>query len=378
MPEIAQNRLVRKEVALGTLRELEPPQGHIGLRMLAPFQEVASDDVIFDYAKGLTDGLVPARAEDAESELAQKDITSVGVGRASIIDWAQKDHYTASDVTRYRESLLIAANSGILGVPPLTVGSMVADFNTKVARDDALRRRKIDNRMEWLIMRSLETGAIVYNDGKISFSVDWGRPANQTDEAPAGSTWNTTTGDPIGEIMAIQEYMFDLYGVRITRAITSRKVMNSMINSDRFLARSGLVVGGVPSAPIDPRYIVDGWGPNFAVEVVERQTNVTFTVYDSVYRTRNIGSNTVVNNRFLSENKIYFLPAEEDIAELEENMLGFGKTLTSPHPEGNWTAGYYEWERETVDPWGVDRGTGLKAFPVFPHMDLTYTMVVLP
>ena len=103
MPAQAQDRLVRKEVALGTIREMEPPQSHIGTRVLAPWQEVATDDVIFDYARGLTDGMAPARAEDAESELAQKDLLFGGTGRASIIDWALKDHYRASDVMRYRE-----------------------------------------------------------------------------------------------------------------------------------------------------------------------------------------------------------------------------------------------------------------------------------
>lgn len=69
----------------------------------APMLEVAADDVIFDYVKGETDGLAPARAEDAESELAQKDESVLGEGRASVIDWAHKDHYDASDVNRYRE-----------------------------------------------------------------------------------------------------------------------------------------------------------------------------------------------------------------------------------------------------------------------------------
>jgi hypothetical protein len=53
-------------------------------------------------------------------------------------------------------------------------------------------------------------------------------------------------------------------------------------------------------------------------------------------------------------------------------------TLTSPHPEGNWQPGYYEWEDEQRDPWMQVRGTGIKAFPVFPYMEYTYTMTVLP
>lgn len=377
MPPTAQDRLVRKEVALGTIRELEPPQQHIGTRVLAPWREVGSDDVIFDYAKGLTDGLAPARAEDAESELAQKDVTAVGIGRAAIIDWAIKDHYTASDVTRYREALLIAERLGANSVQvPLTVGNMAEEFRTKVARDDASRRRKLDNRLEWMIMQALETSAIVYNDGRIKFTVPYGRPTDQTDEAPPGGTWNLNTSDPIGDILAVQEYMYDTYGVRIRRAIASRKVLNSILNSDRFAARSGLV-GGTGALPVDPNYLIDGWGPSAAQAVVERATGLTFIEYDAVYRTRALGSTTVVNNRFLSDNKVFFLPDEADVDDIDD-AIGFGATLTSPHPEGNWQPGFYEWEQATKDPWGQDRGTGVKMFPVFPHMDLTYTMTVLP
>ena len=386
--ELSQDRLVRKEVALGTLREMTPPTTHIGLS-LAPWLEVASDDVIFDYTKPLTEGLAPARAEDAESELAQKDNFFGGTARASVIDWAVKDHYTASDVTRYRETLLLAGQLGVnsLSELPVSIASNVSEFQAKLARDEVLRRRKMDNRVEWLIMTALETGQIVYNDGKIMFSVDYGRPSNQTDEAPANGLWNLTTSDPIRDILAMQEFMFDTYGVRMDRAITSRKVMNNTLNSSLFAARSGLAIpgysvpsGGTVGSPagtaVDPMYLIDGWGPNAATAIIEQQTNCRFTVYDSVYRTRPVGSTTVTNNRFFSDNKILFLPNEEDVAELDD-AIGFAKTLTSPHPEGNWTAGFYEYEIETRDPWGLDRGTGVKAFPVFPHMELTCTMTVL-
>lgn len=372
---LALDRLVRKEAALGLIRELLPPTEHRG-DLIAPWLDVPTDDVIFDYAKGLTDGLAPARAEDAESELAQKDDTFVGQGRAAVIDWALKDHYTASDVTRYREALLIAEATRDTLSLPLTVTSMLEGFENKQARDTALRRRKLDNRREWLIMTSLETAGITYNDGKIKFTIDWQRPGAQTNAAPANGLWNLTTSDPIRDILAVQQTMFDTYGVRMDRAFTSRRVLNSILNSDKFSARSGLT-GATGGVPVDPYYLIDGWGPNAAAEVVQRATGLQFMEYDSVYRTRPVGSNTVTNNRFLSDNKVFFLPNEEDVNNFVETEIGFGKTLTSPHPMGNWQPGFYEWERETEDPWGRDVGTGVKMFPVFPHMDLTYTMTVL-
>ena len=96
-----------------------------------------------------------------------------------------------------------------------------------------------------------------------------------------------------------------------------------------------------------------------------------------MYRTRPIGSNTVTNNRFTPEDTILFLPRAEDLADVDDTEVGFAKTLTSPHPEGNWQPGFYEWEQEKKDPWGQDVGTGIKAFPVFPHLEYTYSVKVL-
>ncbi len=360
---LPQDRIVRKEVALGTIREYEPPQEHIGLRQIAPWESVESDDAIFDYTAGLVAGLAPARAEDAESELAQKD-EMVGYGRAAVIDWALKDHYRVSDVTRYREALLLRENAGALSLP-LTVNSMLEGFQSKIARDERIRRRKLDNRIEWLIMQSLEHGEIVYNDGKIQFTVDWGRPASQV--ITVDVLWSASNADPIGDILALQEHAQDTYGVTLDRAACSQKVINNVLNSDKF---TNQLTGS------NPLYTVDGWGTEAARNVVERATGVRFQPYDAVYRTRPIGSQTITNHRFLSNNKIIFLPSQADVEALDDT-IGFAKTLTSPHPEGNWSSGYYEWERDTVDPWSHDRGTGVKAFPVFPHMELTYVLNVL-
>jgi hypothetical protein len=178
----------------------------------------------------------------------------------------------------------------------------------------------------------------------------------------------------------LQDYMYDKYGVRITRAITSKKVLNNVLNSDKFAQRAGLagVNGSGAVVAGDPRYLIDGWGKEAAVAVLERATGVVFTAYDSVYRTRPIGSTTVTNNRFLAQNKIVFLPDEADLSQVDDTQIGFASTLTSPHPAGDWGSGFYEWEKEFgVDPWGLDMGTGIKAFPVFPFLEYSATVDVL-
>ena len=379
---IGQDRLVRKEVSLGAIRDIQPPQGHIGLSSIAPFLDVESDDVIFDYLKGgLQDGLAPARAEDSEAELSQKDLLTYGQGRAAIIDWSLADRYTASDVSRYRQQLLAAQALQGQSQVPVTLnwaGRAAEEFAGKVAQDDAMRRRKLDNRLEWMIMQAIQTGQIVYNDGKIKFTVNYGRPAGQQDQAPASGLYSTTTFDPIGDLIAVNDFMYNLYGVRLYRAICSQKVFNTFWKSNRFISMTGLVVGGTPSSPIDMNYLMAGqWGPQAAVDIVERATGIKFEVYDSVYRTRPIGGQTFTNNRFLADDRIFLLPTPDQLSEVDNTKVGFAKTLTSPHPEGNWSSGYYEWEEETRNPWMQVRGTGIKAFPIFPYMQYTYVMKVL-
>lgn len=378
---LPQDRLVRKEVALGVIREIPPPMNHIGLSQIAPFLDVQSDDVIFSYITPEIDGLAPARAEDAESELAQHDDT-FGTGRASIIDWAQKDHYDPSDVSRYRDFLRLAELAGgSAGSFPLTAGIMTEDFASKVARDTARRVRKLQNRAEWLILSLLQDNTVSYNDGKIKFTVTGTRPSGQTAQAPHSTVnWDTGTAhDPIGDLIYVQDYMYDTYFSHIDHGYISRKALRTIIASDKFAARAGVAgvyTGSGVSRP-DPRYVLANWDYMAALQVVEAATGIKLELYDSVYRTRAIGSTTTVNTRFTDEKQIILLPSADDISTIDDTQIGFAKTLTSPHPEGNWTSGMYEWEEEDMDPWGRNVGTGIKMFPVFPHLEYTYTLKVL-
>jgi hypothetical protein len=385
---IGQDRIVRKETSLGLIREIPPPTNHIA-DSIAPWLPVETDDVIFDYLTVQTEGLAPARAEDAEAELAQKDDTMAGQGRASVIDWALKDHYDSSDVNRAR-SLQRIAEAMRNGTLPLLVKGGLQDWNTKVANDRALRRRKLDNRREKLVMDALSTGAIAYDDGKIKWAVDYGRPEDQQAgnaafdvsdaEVSNGSVdWSGTDFDPVGFFIHLNEWFFDLYQVNLRTVIGSKKVLDRMWVADKFSQRAGLGAAYDSSGTVqmpDLLYATAGWSPQAARTVVAQTVGMDFREYDAVYRTRPIGSNTVTNNRFLPQNRLIFLPDLGELGEVAQTRIGFAKTLTSPHPEGNWQSGFYEWERSTVDPWGQDVGNGVKMFPVFPHMEYTVSVDV--
>lgn len=389
---IGQDRLVRKEVSVGAIRELDPPMEHIG-DTISPWKEVGADDVIFDYLTVQTDGLAPARAEDAEAELAQKDDTVAGQGRASVIDWSLKDHYDASDVKNYKDLQRIAeAMRG--GSLPLLTQSLLQDWDSKIARDRVIRRRKLDNRREQLIIDSMANGEVVYNDGRIKFAVPWGRPADQNagnaaNNIPkagvAAGVWDmsdTDALDPIRFFNEINEFFKDRYGIKLKRVTGDPAIFNAFWLAQKFSQRAGLgaVYDGQGNAGSpDLLYATAGWSPNAARAVVEASTGMELRDYEAVYRTRAQGSNTVVLNRFLPKTRLFFEPDMATIGDIQLTEIGFSKTLTSPHPEGNWTPGFYEWEKSTTDPWGQDVGNGVKMFPVFPHMEFTYAVdVILP
>ena len=98
------DRVVRKEASLGFIRQLALPEDHLWPRLI-PMMDVPTDDFVFDYIEpDITSGLASARAQDAESELVQHDFWAGGQGRASIMDWANKDTYSATDVVNYRDA----------------------------------------------------------------------------------------------------------------------------------------------------------------------------------------------------------------------------------------------------------------------------------
>lgn len=372
------SRLVRQEVALGLVRQLVPSKELIGLQ-LAPFKEIKADDFVIQLANGTSTRMAPARADDAESELFQNDDFLPGEYRGRTVDWALKSRYNTSDINTHRDAIKAAEKLRDSGITYPFVDVTVSDMNERIAEHTVMRREALDMRLNWLIMESLVNAAVAYNDGKIKFAVNWGRPAAQHHFAPASGTYASTTHDPVADIQAVKTDARRRYGISIKRAICSQEYLDTFWLSEKFRLLA-MGVAGAGAEASDLPYIVPGWGPDSAVQMVERITGVKFTVHDSVYMTRDIGSQTFVNNRWFPIDDVLFLPDEDEINTFDETGLGLGKMLTSPHVAGNNTPGFYAWEKDYgQDPWGYALGTGIKAFPVFPHMNKTYNMkVTLP
>ena len=367
------DRIVRKEASLGFIRQLAPPEDHLWPKLI-PMMDVPTDDFVFDYIEpDITSGLASARAQDAESELVQHDFWAGGQGRASIMDWANKDTYSDTAVVHYRDAQAIAQAMNASGAQlPTTVAQNVNHLPTKIARHARQRVQRFHNRFEEIFTKSLVNSEYTYNDGRMGFTIPWGRPAGQTDQTPESGTYAADTHDPVNDFLAVGQYMFDTHGITIDRVIGSRKALSSFYKSSKFRLLTGFAPGaGVGES--DMNYLVKGWGPRAAMEFVAEQTGITPIVHDSVYRTRN-ADGTVTATRYLPEDTLIFLPAASSISEIDSTGLGFGRVCTAPHIEGNMQSGFYEWEQLQRDPWQLTVGTGIKAFPVLPYMHFTYTL----
>lgn len=373
---IPTDRLIRAETALGLVREIVPPSDHMGLS-IAPFYDVPTDDVIFGYMNGASTGIAPAIAEDSESETFQQDESFAGEGRARIIDWRLKSHYTASQINKYRELKATADAMKASGQVPLVINGPLNQFQDKLARDRVERRRRLDNRIETLIMGSLDTGKASYNDGKIKYEVDWQRPADQHYQTPASGAYNAETHDPINDILKVIEFMDDTYGITPKRMIAHPKFFNTFFRSSKFMGAAGFKPSDGMTRS-DMPYVWEGFGPGAALDIVQRVTGVELVPYSSAWRQRTPFDAGAQMQKvpFIDPNTVIFLPDESEIAGYDDSPLGFGKTLTSPHPMGNWSTGFYEWEYATTDPWTHTVGDGIKCFPVFPHLELTFTWKV--
>ena len=372
------SRLMRQEVALGLVRQIVPAEGLRGLEY-APYKEIKADDFVIQLANGTSTRMAPARADDAESELFQHDDFLPGEYRGRTVDWALKSKYNTSDINTHRDAIKAAEQLRSSGISYPFVDATTKDLNERIAEETVMRRQALDMRMNWLIMESLVNAAVAYNDGKIKFAVNWGRPSAQHDLTPKSGTYAADTHDPIDDIQQVKTDARRRYGITIRRAMCSQEYLDTFWTSAKFRMMA-MGVAGAGATATDLPYIVPGWGPDSAIEFVSRVTGIKFEVHDEVYRTRALGSQTFVNNRWFPIDRVVFLPDEAEINAFDETGLGIGKMLTSPHVAGNMTPGFYAWEKDYgQDPWGYAVGTGIKAFPVFPHMDLTYCMkVTLP
>lgn len=319
------------------VRKLEAKGGQkIGLQYL-PFYDSPTEETMWDIVRAVNP-MADFRAVDGEAKLVGRQ--AFDRAYADVVSIAIKERFNASDLRKIKEA----------GMLPVVDGktSLVAEFGRQAKKKivDALQRSKdaIDNRLEWMQINAL-LGKISYT-GKVQFSVDYGIPNGGI--VPSTLWSDTTNSNPLSDILAWIKLVEDESGITPDTIIMSTTVL-SYIRQNAKIQSAMQYTAPVLSNAVAKKFIED----NAEVKIVLYNTRYTDET-----------GNTVT--RFLSEDTIIMLPSTVEV----------GDTARVSHPLADYTPGYYTWQDEKKDPYGLEVGVGLDAFPRIKHPEVLLNAVV--
>lgn len=325
------------------VRKLENKGGtRIGLDFL-PFYESATEETMWDVVRAASP-IASFRAVDGEAELGGK--MAFDRAYADVVSIARKERMNTSDLRKIKEAGMLPVVEGA----PSLISMMATEAKKKIKV--ALERSKlaIDNRLEWMQVNAL-LGKISYS-GKVVFDVDYGISGGQTGIVPSIAWSTTATATPLEDIQTWQELMLSNAGIVPDVIIMSRKSMN-------YIRKNTLIQTTL-------QYTQPMLSIKAAKQFIEDNTGLSVILYDTTY-TAEDGTGTT---RFLAENKIIMLPSTAVLPE------GVGDTARVAHPLAGYTPGYYTWQKEEQDPYGLEIGVGLDAFPRIKHPEALLNAIV--
>jgi len=318
------------------VRKLENKGGvKIGLDFL-PFYESATEETMWDIVHAASP-MANFRAVDGEAELGGKQ--AFDRAYADLVSIARKERLNTSDLRKIKEAGMLPVVDGA----PSLIGMMAAEAQKKIRM--ALERSKmaIDNRLEWMQINAL-LGKISFT-GKVKIDVDYG--IGFYGVAPT-TPWSTVaSATPIEDIITWQEQVRAATGIVPDTLIMSRAALNYVRKN----------TGIQEVLKYTSKSIISF---NAAKQYIEENAGVNVILYDTTY-TADDGSGTT---RFLAENKVILLPSKNVLPE------GLGDTARVGHPLSGYTPGYYTWQNEEMDPYGLEIGVGLDAFPRIKHPEV--------
>lgn len=254
----------------------------------------------------------------------------------------------------------------IFGVPEGLgiIGDMQTEARNKILRSIARLRQAVDSRLEWLAMQAL-TGTITYNDERIKFSLNF--PGVYTGGSTSFVRWNNTaTAKPAADLGRWIEEMGVQVGADPSRLLASRRVWRAMAAVDDVKNLFSLWRGGgtqgatVPGSgqpgnartggfrgPLDN--MINDW---FGVERIAYDNKITARTWDAN------GNPGIAYQNLISDKHLFILP---------DGPVGY--MATSPNPIDFGGTGLYSWTQNHQDPWIVETGVGINAFPnmIYPE-----------
>lgn len=312
-----------------------------------PFYTVPTMETMWDVVHAVSP-LADFRAKDGEAKIRGKQ--AFDRAYADLIDMAEKERFNASDVAIANMAGVFNQIDATKGQVP-NIAEMLGNEKLKNMTNSVIALREaIENRLEWLRINAL-LGKISYS-GKVKFDVDYAIPGNQTGVTPSVAWSTVATSDPLGDILTWQEVVRDATGLTPDIVIMSSKALRYVMQSTALKTAM--------------QYTNPLMSVAKAKEIIESNANVKIIAYDAQY-TDEAGT---TRGRYLAEDKIIMLPSKAVLPK------GVGDVATMPHVLAGFQAGFYSWQKTEMDPYMLEIGVGLTAFPRIKHPEALFNAKV--
>lgn len=293
---------------LGFVRNLLPLPAYRGYSFL-PSQTV--DDVEFEYIKSQRDTPVMAHVItwDAEAPMGRRQVQGEKV-QGELPPIKRKERISEKEILRFLQPRRGTADQQ----------TAVRNVYNRTARLVA----SIQARVEWLQMQALSEDKVIYNEGGIVISFDYGITGaqqidlvTQTDgdaadvSAKYGPVWSDrTNATPISDLMVLCDETEDRTGFRPARMVTSKKMAQNLLFNEEI--KGFAYPQNAPDRPLTPAEISD---------VLSRYSLPAIETYD-VKVNAEAHNGTISEVRTMAENKAFILPQTQ-----------VGSTLVGPTAE---------------------------------------------
>lgn len=334
----------------GYVRSADVPANYL-LQRWFPLEGVEADEfeslVVLDEVD-----LAPFVNIDAETPVMQGELT--GIEKWAVAYIRYKARFKESDLRIFWEPGVNDPNS-------LTAQSARAE-EAKITRTVDRLSMSIDARLEWLLANALN-GSIAYDDSMAKYTVTYAGNWIGTNRKVASPKWDGASPTIITDLSNWVEDVGTLTGHESWAMLTSRSVLGKMARAAdvrelwSVAARNPAFAAPDSLNPVQSRMIAEAIGIVGIDEVI---------TYNAQYTTRTpaAGTGTRTKVNMMNANYIWLLPIGVQL----------GRMATAPAKPNNYNTGKFAWSKEREDPWVVEVGAGIYAWPDFPSTSRNWVL----
>jgi len=263
---------------IGYVKHIPENENWIGNQFM-PTEDTG--DLRFEYIKGSYERPVMAQiiAWDAEAPIAGKKGTTTISGELPPIKRKAK--------IAEKELIMFFRPRQGLGDKQRAIDEIYSIVDDLVASARA--------RMEWMRWQALSTGKITYDEGDITFEVDFGVPDSQKETLSGTSMWSDLDdSDPLGDIEGWCETHVDNTGIRPKQMAMSLKTRNYLLKNEAIRQ----IVTSEPDVAINAQQLN---------QVLETFDLPQIVIYDARVNTEG-ADGTKTESRFLPQDVVVMMP----------------------------------------------------------------------